>query len=140
MPLSRRTAVLRRFHRSSRLLQILLILGFWAAGEGLVRAVGLRLPGSIAGLLLLLAGLLSGRISLRAVHRGAQWFLAEMLLFFVPAVLALLDHPDLLRLEGLEILAVILLGTMIVMLVTALTIEFCYRWMLNRKGPADAVR
>ncbi len=139
MQLYRRTITWRRYHRSSRLLQILLILGIWAVGEGVVRAASFSLPGSIVGLFLLLAGLLSGWLNLRDVRKGAQWFLAEMLLFFVPAVLALLDHPELLHLEGLEILAVILISTLIVMLVTSAVIELCYRWLLTRKGHADAV-
>jgi holin-like protein len=61
-----------------------------------------------------------------------------MLLFFVPAVLALLDHNELLGLMGLKILAVIIVSTIMVMSVTALTVDLCYRWM-ERDVPGNAV-
>ncbi len=66
----------------SRLMQIATLVGFWLAGEFFVRLVGLPLPGGIVGMALVLALLLSGRISLFSMKRGAEWFLAEMLLFF----------------------------------------------------------
>lgn len=115
----------------SRLMQIATLVGFWLAGEGVVRLVGLPLPGGIVGMALVLVLLLSGRISLFSMKRGAEWFLAEMLLFFVPAVLAVLEHQELIGLLGLKIMAVILLGTLTVMSVTALTVDLCYRWSLR---------
>ncbi|MBB2969682.1 CidA/LrgA family protein [Mesorhizobium sp. RMAD-H1] len=116
-----------RVHHS-RLLQIGLLFGFWLVGEAFVRVLGLPLPGGIVGMLLVLGLLVSGRISLFSMKRGAEWFLAEMLLFFVPAVLAVLDHREFIGLLGLKVLAVILLGTLTVMGVTALTVDLCYRW------------
>ena len=115
----------------SRMMQIATLVGFWLAGEAFVRVVGLPLPGGIVGMALVLALLLSGRISLFSMKRGAEWFLAEMLLFFVPAVLAVLEHQELIGLLGLKIMAVILLGTLTVMSVTALTVDLCYRWSLR---------
>ncbi|TCQ82229.1 holin-like protein [Ochrobactrum sp. BH3] len=112
---------------NSRLMQIATLVGFWLAGEGVVRLSGLPLPGGIVGMALVLALLLSGRVSLFSMKRGAEWFLAEMLLFFVPAVLAVLEHQELLGMLGVKIMAVILVGTLTVMTVTALTVDFCYR-------------
>jgi holin-like protein len=80
-------------------------------------------PGSVVGLFLLFILLMTGGINLLTVRRGAQWYLAEMLLFFIPAVLAVLDHHEFFGLLGLKILAVILLGTVIVMISTALAVE-----------------
>lgn len=112
---------------NSRLMQIATLFGFWLAGEAFVRLVGLPLPGGIVGMALVLVLLLSGRISLFSMKRGAEWFLAEMLLFFVPAVLAVLEHQELLGMLGVKIMAVILVGTLTVMTVTALTVDMCYR-------------
>jgi holin-like protein len=137
MNMSRRIAVWQRCCRSSRLFQMLLIVGFWLAGETIVRATGLPLPGAVAGLFIVLALLGSKRLSIATVRRGAQWFLAEMLLFFVPAVLAVLDHPELLGLLGLKILAVIVAGTLIVMIVTAVVMDVCYRLSAAGKGQLD---
>ena len=129
--------VWRRHCRSSRLLQTLLILVFWLAGEALVRTAGLPIPGAVIGLFIVLSLLGGKQLSICTVRRGAEWFLAEMLLFFVPAVLAVLDHPELIGLMGLKILAVIVLGTIIVMTVTAVVMDVCYR-LSTGKDHVDA--
>lgn len=128
----------RRSLRHSRLLQIALLCGFWLAGEALVRWLSLPIPGGIAGLFLVLALLGSGRLRLGSMRRGADWLLAQMLLFFVPAVLAIIDHPEFLGWIGLKLLAVILLGTLTVMSVSALVVELCCR-LVSHHAPAAAV-
>ncbi|MDR3630680.1 MAG: CidA/LrgA family protein [Desulfocapsaceae bacterium] len=125
--------ILRRFCRSSRMLQIVLILGFWLAGEGIVQVIGLPIPGAVAGLFIVLALLISKRLSLRTVRLGARWFLAEMLLFFVPAVLAILNHPEFLGLLGLKILTVIVGSTLTVMVITSAVIDLWFRWAVSRR-------
>ncbi len=119
---------LRRLVHQSRLAQIGLLVCLWLAGEAIVRVTGLGLPGGIVGLALALVLLASGRVSPFSLRRGASWLLAEMLLFFVPAVLAVVDHREFLGPLGLKIMAVVVLGTVAVMLVTALTVDLCYRW------------
>ncbi len=128
----RRTSILihRALHKS-RLLQVGLIVVLWLAGNALARVTGLPIPGAVIGLLGMLTLLASGTIRLSSMKRGATWLLSDMLLFFVPAVLAVLDHGEFLGIVGLKILAVILVGTVTVMCVTALAVEFGYRLMLN---------
>lgn len=118
----------RRLIHRSRALQIGLLIAFWVTGEAVVRLAGLPIPGGIVGMLIALGLLSSHRLSLFSMRRGAEWFLAEMLLFFVPAVLAVLNHREFLGLLGLKILMVILGGTLAVMGVTAFTIDLCCRW------------
>jgi holin-like protein len=118
--------VRRLVHRSA-VLQVGLLLLFWVAGEGIVRLTGLPLPGGVVGMVLMLALLGAQRLRPGTVRRGAQWLLGDMLLFFVPAVLAILNHRELLGLLGLKLLAVILVGTAAVMATTALTVELCTR-------------
>jgi holin-like protein len=118
--------VRRLMHRNA-VLQVGLLLLFWLAGEAVVRATGLPLPGGVVGMGLMLALLAAQRLRPVSVRRGAQWLLGEMLLFFVPAVLALVNHQELLGVVGLKLLAVIVLGTVAVMATTALTVELCLR-------------
>lgn len=119
----------RRAVRSSRLSQIALVLGFWLLGNAVARLSGLPIPGGIIGMLIVLALLASRRLSHASLRQGANWFIAEMLLFFVPAVLAVMDHREFLGLLGLKILSVILLGTLVVMAVTALVVDLGYRFL-----------
>src|ERR1700744_6165879 len=87
---------------ASRPAQIALLALFWAGGCGLARVCGAPVPGSLLGLLALLMLLASGQLDARLLERGAGWLLREMLLFFVPAVVALMAHPEFLGLTGLK--------------------------------------
>jgi holin-like protein len=123
---------LQRFFATSRVAQISVLVAFWAGGCAVTRLAGIPVPGSFIGLLALLGLLLTGAVEPRLVERGAAWLLAEMLLFFVPAVVAVLAHPEFLGLTGLKVLLVILVSTVMVMLATAATVELGMRWMAQR--------
>jgi holin-like protein len=51
-----------------------------------------------------------------------------MLLFFVPAAMILMQNPQMFGLLGLKLLAIIVVGTILVMAATALTIDVLFRW------------
>jgi holin-like protein len=120
---------------ASRLAQIGLVSLFWLGGCGIAGLTGVPVPGSLLGLLALLMLLASGRLDPRLLERGAGWLLSEMLLFFVPAVVALMAHPEFLGMVGLKVLGVILASTLLVMLATALTVELGMRWMAHHARP-----
>ncbi|MFG1411699.1 CidA/LrgA family protein [Xanthobacter sp. VTT E-85241] len=128
---------LRLMLRRTRVLQILVLLGFWLAGDTLVRWLHLPLPGGVVGMGLLLVLLATGVLRAANVRLGAYWLLAEMLLFFVPAVMAVMEHGEFVGTLGLKIGAVILIGTVAVMGTTALIVDFAYRFSL-RHSPRHA--
>jgi holin-like protein len=123
------THALLQYLRRSRLAQALWLALIWLGGCAVARISGVPVPGSLLGLLALVLLLSSGTLDPRLIERGAGWLLAEMLLFFVPAVVALMAHPEFLGLTGLKVLAVILGSTVLVMITTALTVDFGMRWM-----------
>ena len=84
------------------------------------------------GLALLLVLFASGILKPAMLQLGAGWLMAEMLLFFIPALMSLLDYGPLLRSEGWKILLVIMSSTVLVMLVTALSVEWMCRWRSSR--------
>lgn len=128
LPSARPLVPLRRWLRGSRLWQVLLIVGLWAGAEWLVQATHLPIPSGIVGMMILL--LLLGRqwVAPQTVSKGAGWLLAEMLLFFVPAAMILMQNPQMFGLLGLKLLAIIVVGTILVMAATALTIDVLLRW------------
>jgi holin-like protein len=134
MTAHRTLLVLRHGLRGSRLAQVGLIMLFWLGGEAVARLTGLPVPGGVVGMAVVLVLLASGRLSLFSMRRGADWLLADMLLFFVPAVLAVLNHPELIGLIGLKILAVILVGTVVVMTATALAVDLGWRLMARMEA------
>ena len=117
--------------RRTRLMQIVVLGAFWFAGDAAARAVGLPVPGGVLGMLGLLVLLGTGLLKISSVRLGARTLLAEMLLFFVPSVLAVLDHQEFIGTMGLKVVAVILVGTILVMTSTAMTVELCYRWRVR---------
>jgi len=105
------------FHRNI-FAQMGLLCAFWISGEVITWALNLPIPGAIIGMVLALLALASHKLSILSMKRGADWLIAEMLLFFVPAVLALLNHKEFIGLLG---------GTFVVMSITALTIDLYHR-------------
>jgi len=110
----------------SRLLQVGLLMLMWQVGECISHFTHIPIPGNIIGLLMLLGLLCLGLINLNAVTLGAEWFLAELLLFFIPAAPSIIKHHEFWGLTGIKVLAIILLGTAIIMICTAYIVDWCY--------------
>ena len=123
------SVIFRRKLRQSLIAQMAALICIWIAGEIISRGLGLPIPGSVVGMTLLLTALITGAVQPASIRRGARWFIAELLLFFVPAVLAVLDHPEFLGIEGLKIMVVILTGVFCVMITTALSVDLGFRLM-----------
>ncbi|MHC8331364.1 CidA/LrgA family protein [Pseudomonas sp. LB3P25] len=85
------------------------------------------IPGGVIGMVLLLLAFALGVVKPAALQMGAGLLMAEMLLFFIPALMSLLDYGGLLRSDGWRILLVIGVSTLMVMLVTAFTVELVVR-------------
>lgn len=135
-----RAASMRQRPRPGLVLQVLMVAACWGAGEALVRWTHAPLPGSIAGLLVLLA-----LLGLRVVHppdveRGAGFLLARMMLFFTPAVVAVVDHPEWMGALGVRLAVAIVAGTLAVMLVTGSVVELCVRGLDARGGGGGGIR
>jgi len=120
--------------RNSRWLQVAVLTLLWLAADRLTRWSGLPLPGSVMGLFVLWALLETKVLSPMWFRRGAKGLLDHLLLFFVPAMLALVDHPELLSWIGVKLLLAVLIGTPLVMIGTAVVVELGFRWNQNREG------
>ena len=79
----------------------------------------------------LLALILLGVVKTPWFSAGARWLLAEMLLLFVPAVVAVVNYQDLLLQEGWRIMVVLLVSTTLVLGTTALVVDRVYRLELK---------
>lgn len=121
-------------HKTLRLLaELAVLLGLFLLGGQLAAWLGWPIPGGVMGLALLLVLFASGAVKPATLQRGAGLLMAEMLLFFIPALMSLLDYGSLLRSEGWRILLVIALSTLLVMVVTAVTVELVCRWRLRHE-------
>lgn len=99
----------------------------WLAANSLSSQFLPVVPAGVLGMFLVLAALWLGWLPVSWCKDGASWLLAEMLLFFIPAVVAIVQYPDVIVSAGLRILLVIVASTVIVMAATSLAVERCYR-------------
>ncbi|MCR1810672.1 CidA/LrgA family protein [Sulfurospirillum sp. hDNRA2] len=134
----KKTSILikRTFHKS-RILQIALITVLWFIAQEISLLTRMPIPGGVIGLVLVLALLYFDLLSIRSLALGAEWFLAEMLLFFIPAVPAVLNHQEFFGWTGLKILAIIIVGTMIVIIGTAIVVDFSFYKLEKQSQPEN---
>lgn len=110
-------------------LQILWIVGIWWACQNLVRITHFPLPGGVLGLLILVVALLKKWLSPIWIHRGAASLIQHMALFFLPALVAIVSHPEFFGWLGVKFIIAVLAGTLVVMIGTALIVDLCFHWM-----------
>jgi len=110
--------------------QVLFFIALAKAANYAVDLLQLPIPGSILGIFLLFGLLKIGVLKLEWVELGSKWLLAEMLLFFIPATVGIINYKSLIIQHGLSIAFIILCSTFTVMLCAGLTGQ----WMSGEKG------
>ncbi|WP_242171105.1 MULTISPECIES: CidA/LrgA family protein [unclassified Pseudomonas] len=121
-------------HLGRLLTELVVLLAIYLLGTQLSVWFGWPIPGGVVGLGLLLASFANGLVKPATLQLGAGVLMAEMLLFFIPALMSLLDYGGLVRNDGWRILLVIGFSTLSVMLVTAFTVEMVCRWSMRREA------
>jgi holin-like protein len=111
-----------------------LLLLCQSAGEALVRLTGLRLPGPVLGMLLLL-GLLAWPPVQALAQAAADALLPHLSLLFVPIGVGVVVHLSVLAEQGVRIAAAIVVSTLAGLLTTALLLRW---WCPALAQPAEA--
>jgi holin-like protein len=105
------------------ILQVCFLYVFFFLGTALKQIIPLPIPASMFGLFLLFLALCCKVIKLKWVEQGSKWLMAELLLFFVPSAVGIVNYQQIISFQGVEIVLLIVFSTMIVMGMTALTAE-----------------
>lgn len=120
------------------------IASLWLLADFAVRLLHLPVPGGVVGLVALLALLFCGGVAPRWIKAGADWLLSDMLLFFIPAAVAVVNYGGLFRADGWRLALVVIAGTLMVMVAVAFAVEQAARLerrlALRRAMVARAVR
>ena len=111
------------------LVSIALFLLLQLVGEALSFAFGLPIPGPVLGMIFLLIGFLIKDALIERVRLTASVLLAHLALLFVPAGVGILRHVDRISQEWLAIGAILIIGTAITMVVTALAVQWSAKWL-----------
>lgn len=115
------------------ILQILFLFLIAFIGDGLHTYIHIPIPGSIIGFLILMSGLLFKIIPVSWIEEGAGFMLAFLPLFFVPATIGVMKHPSLLSWNGIILIGIVILSTMITMIAAGRTSQFLERKAEKRK-------
>ena len=99
------------------------------AGEAIVRAAALPVPGPVVGMMLLFVLMLARAPLPKETGDTADGLLKHLSLLFVPAGVGVVQHVGMLGSSGLRLMAVVVLGTVIALTVTALTFAGVARLM-----------
>ncbi|MCD5322424.1 MULTISPECIES: CidA/LrgA family protein [Pontibacillus] len=105
-------------------LQFLLINVFFFIGVAIQQLTQFPIPGSIFGLVFLFLALHFGLVKLEWVEEAGKWLLAELLLFFIPAAVGIVQYPEMAGWNGFQILLIILVSTILVMGITGFVADF----------------
>ncbi|EON71527.1 holin-like protein [Lysinibacillus sphaericus OT4b.31] len=98
-------------------------------GNSIARILHLPIPGSIIGLVLLFLLLQFHIIKLEWVELGAGLLLSELLLFFIPSAIGVINYDALFGVQGMKVVLVIVVSAIVVMLMTGYTAQ----WLEQRK-------
>ena len=115
--------------------QIMAILAVWSGAYVLQKLLNLPVASGVLGFFLLLFLLEMKWLKLAHVERGADLLLAELLLFFIPPVVGVIQYPDLLIASGWKILLVILISTALVMMVSVYSVRLLLKQPVLNQEP-----
>lgn len=113
--------------------QIAFLILIWALADRIATLTHLPISGGILGLLILVALLMSGVVKPTLFEQGGELLLANMLLYFIPLVVSVVQYTSLFESEGLKLLIAIGVGFTSVLITTALTVEWLCAWTRKRE-------
>ena len=110
------------------LLQVSLLCLIALSAQWLVDLLSLSIPSSVVGLAGLFCLLALNWLPERFVAVGAAWLLGELLLFFIPPVVASIHYAPLFEQYGVSLMLTLVLGSTCVLLITGFVIDRVFRF------------
>lgn len=112
-----------------------ILLIFQCLGEGLVFALGLPIPGPVAGMLLLLAALTAFPALLDKLEDTGNELLRHLSLLFVPAGVGIMSAASSIGAHWLALVLSVIGSTLIAMAVTALVMRAAMARTADKEPP-----
>ncbi|WP_077213475.1 CidA/LrgA family protein [Bacillus dakarensis] len=113
--------------------QLGILYVFFLLGNLLQEILYIPLPGSIIGLLLLLAAMFSNILPVHWIQQGAGFLLAILPLLLVPATVGIMNYPSLFSGKGLLIFLIVMTSTAATIIITAKTSHYLENAKLKRE-------
>ena len=109
--------------------QFLIILVINFAGVIIQNLFHLPLPGTILGMLILFVLLWTKVLKVESIEKVCDFLILNMIIFFLPPAVELLEYMTLLKTGFFKIIILLIVTTVITMIVTGKTVDFCIKRM-----------
>ncbi|MFB6466835.1 CidA/LrgA family protein [Cytobacillus sp. Hz8] len=113
--------------------QVVLIFIISFVGDWIHRHLHIPIPGNILGFLILLTCLSFKIIPAKWVDEGSGFILAFLPLFFIPATVGIMNHPSLLSWQGIALILIVIISSIITLIAAGRTSQFLERRAVRRK-------
>lgn len=118
--------------------QIAILFFICILGQGVSQVLPIPIPGSIIGMLLLLALLLSHWIKINEVEVVGNFLLSNMAFFFIPVGVSVMESYDVLQGKIVILLLVCILTTIITFGATGLAVQCVVTLQEKKRRQKDA--
>ncbi|MEJ8778818.1 CidA/LrgA family protein [Pseudogracilibacillus sp. ICA-222130] len=95
--------------------QIALLFCFYYIGVFIQQSLGLFIPGSVIGLVLMFLCLIGGIVKVNWISAGASVMVTHLALFFIPATVGILNYYKLFAGKGVLLLVITIISSILVM-------------------------
>lgn len=116
-----------------KVLQVIIQIGilyiFSTIGTWIQHYFDLFIPGSVIGLVLLFALLMTGIIRIHWIEEGARFMTSHLVLFFIPATVGFISYYYLFAGRGFVLVLITMVSTLLVMVISGMTSQK----LVNRK-------
>lgn len=119
---------------TSIILQLTIIVTILALAYGMEIGLGLPIPASIIGMILLLILLLTKIIKISQVDKISELLQKDITLFLLPLSIGIIESIDLFEGKFLITILIVVISTVISIFTTALIMK----WILNKKEKRNA--
>ncbi|MDQ0189196.1 CidA/LrgA family protein [Alicyclobacillus cycloheptanicus] len=130
----------RPWHRVvSGVLIVVQVAFLWAislAADAVAKWLHCPIPGSILGFVALFLLLKFKVVKLSWVEKGGDFLLANLLLFFIPSAVGIIQYGHLVRVDGIRLVGLILISIVLVMGWTGWVAERLTNRQRKSKSPA----
>lgn len=120
--------------------QLTVILSISFVAELMEALIPLPVSASIYGLVMLLLGLLTGLIPLKAVEGAADFLVEAMPILFIPATVGIMTSAEALRELLLPLTVIIVVSTILIMAVTGRVAQSIIRRNKRKSDTAEEKR
>lgn len=104
--------------------QIAILFGVYYIGNWIQDLLGLFIPGSVIGLILMFILLSTGIVNPKFIQYGSSYMVKHLVLFFIPTTVGVLNFYQLFIGKGILLIVITIISSLLVMISAGYTSQF----------------